>query len=458
MASDVQGTVREILINAIENAGKSANGGSEDSPAKPTNGSSKGLSGGKALAAAGLGAAALAPVAMKGVGKLAQELGVDTLDVIRSPEKALEGLTGSLGDRVGAGIGEKVSAKVDESGGPAGILSDTVKGALPFGGGGGGGKKGGATGVGKGRRMPVQQHVDIGAPVETVYNQWTQFELWPDFMHRVKRVTQEDDCTVSFMAKIWGRSREFTAKIETQHPDQRIKWKVSQGMTLTGVVTFHELGPRLTRVLLSFDVEPGGFIEKGGRGMRHIKRAARGDFHRFKAFIEMQEFETGAWRGVIEEGELVEEHDPEYDKDRPYSDPKDTLGEQDEDSDDEDKQADEDEDEATQKRSSGTGRASSSRSRRASNGRSTSGAGRTRAASASSSSRSASGSSGRTRKAASKTSSGGRSRSGSSASKRSGSSKTKSTSARGRGSAASSSGRSSTSKTRGRQTKSRSKS
>jgi hypothetical protein len=191
--------------------------------------------------------------------------------------------------------------------------------------------------------MPVQQSVDIGAPIETVYNQWTQFEEWPTFMHRVTRVTQEDECTISFATKIWGKTKEFTAKIETQHPDERIKWNVSQGLTHRGVVTFHELGPNLTRVLLGMDVEPGGLLEKAARGMRHVKRAARADLHRFKALIEMSGQETGAWRGVIEDGELVEEHDPSYDEEREYADVEEITGESD---DEEETEADASEDES----------------------------------------------------------------------------------------------------------------
>src|ERR671914_2178220 len=168
--------------------------------------------------------------------------------------------------------------------------------------------------------MPVQQSVDVAVPVETAYNQWTQFEDWPEFMHRVTRVTQEDDCTVSFATKIWGKTKEFEAKIDQQRPDERIKWRVSQGISHSGVVTFHELAPNLTRIELTFDVDPGSLIEKAARGMRHVKRAARADLHRFKAFIEMQEMETGAWRGVIEDCELVEDHDPSYDEERDYSD------------------------------------------------------------------------------------------------------------------------------------------
>jgi hypothetical protein len=102
-------------------------------------------------------------------------------------------------------------------------------------------------------------------------------------------------------------------------------------MDHTGLVTFHELGPNLTRVLLGFDVQPGGMLEKFARGARHVKRAARGDLHRFKAFIEMAERETGAWRGVIEDGEVVQEHDRSYDKKRDYTDVDELVGQRDSD-------------------------------------------------------------------------------------------------------------------------------
>ena len=176
----------------------------------------------------------------------------------------------------------------------------------------------------------------MGVPLETAYNQFTQFEDWPEFMHRVTRVTQEDECTISFATKIWGKTKEFKASIVTERPDERIKWTVSQGITHSGVVTFHELAPNLTRIEVSLDVAPGSLIEKAARGMRHVKRAVRADLHRFKAFIEMQEVETGAWRGVIIDGELVESHDESYDEEREYSDVEDLRDEAEAASEDED--------------------------------------------------------------------------------------------------------------------------
>jgi uncharacterized membrane protein len=327
MAQAVSDTVRDALGNMAREALKNVGGGK---PAKTNAGP---LSGAKGVAA-GVGLAAAAPLAKKGVSAMR-----GTGRPYLKPAKAAEKAATKVGDRVGSKLKDAVSEKVDEAGGADGLAKDVASGLIPGIGGDSGGGKGGMPGVGKGRRMPVQQSVDVAVPLETAYNQWTQFEDWPEFMHRVTRVTQEDDCTVNFATKIWGKTKEFEAKIETQRPDERIKWRVSKGITHTGVVTFHELAPRLTRIELSFDVAPGSLIEKAARGMRHVKRAARADLHRFKAFIEMSELETGAWRGVIEDGELVESHDDAYDAERDYSDLeeiKDDASEPDEDDEEQD--------------------------------------------------------------------------------------------------------------------------
>jgi uncharacterized membrane protein len=362
------------------------------------------LSGTRGLAA-GAGAAALAPIAVKGVSKLIKGDGPDS--IAEAPKKLAQGAA----SKVGSKVGDKVSGKIDEAGGPSGILKDTVKSALPFGGGGGGGPKGGVDGVGKGRRMPVQQSVDIAAPIETVYNQWTQFEEWPLFMHRVTRVTQEDPCTVSFATKIWGKTKEFTAEIETQRPDERIKWRVSEGITHTGLVTFHELGPRLTRIELGLDVQPGSLLEKLARGARHIKRAARADLHRFKAFIEMLEHETGAWRGVIEDGEVVKDHPSGYDSKREYGSAEELVQGNGDDPEKgkRDKGSNGQRKTAQSRSSSGSrqtrARSSQSSSRQSSSSRGSSGGSSSRRSSGGSSSSNGSGSSGRTRSGSSRRSS-----------------------------------------------------
>ena len=147
--------------------------------------------------------------------------------------------------------------------------------------------------------------------MSVAYNQFTQFEEWPKFMHRVQSVSQEDETHLKFKTKIWLFSREFTAEIEEQRPDERILWNVTDGITHHGVATFHEIAPRLTRVEINVDVEPSGLIEKSARGMRHVKRAIRADLHRYKAYTMMNEEADGEWRGTIEDGEVKEEAESE---------------------------------------------------------------------------------------------------------------------------------------------------
>jgi uncharacterized membrane protein len=264
--------------------------------------------------AATAAAAALAPLAIKGVGKLAGSVSSNGVgDTIAAPKRAMQDATAGVSEKVSGAVKgkveEKVKGKVEEkvgqAGGPAGILKKAVKNALPFGGGDSEDDgDSGPRGIGKGRRMPVQQSIDVAVPLQTAYNQWTQFEEWPQFMHRVTRATQEDRTTVSFATKIWGKTKEFKARIVTQRPDEKIKWEVTEGINHTGWITFHEIGPQLTRLELSLDVEPGGLLAKAARGMRHVKRAARGDLHRFKAYVEALDDETGAWRGTIEDGKV----------------------------------------------------------------------------------------------------------------------------------------------------------
>jgi len=264
---------REAANNVATNARKTSKNGS--------------LTGAKGFAA-GAGLAALAPFVVKGAGKIGK----------------------GAKDTVGKGVQAGVEKTADKAGGAGGIAMKAGKSMIPglgdgdSGSSGGKGTKNDMPGVGKGRRMPIQQGVDIPAPLKTVYNQWTQFEEWPSFMHRLQSVSQEDETHVHFKTKIWGITKEFSAEIIEQRPDERIKWKVTDGVTHTGVVTFHELADRLTRVEVNIDVDPGSLIEKAGRGMRHVKRAVRADLSRFKAFVMMEEEESGSWRGKIEDGDV----------------------------------------------------------------------------------------------------------------------------------------------------------
>ena len=109
-----------------------------------------------------------------------------------------------------------------------------------------GGKK--PTGHGRGRRLPVQEFVDVAVSIDVAYDQYTQFEEFPNFMHRVEKVEQKDDSTLMWHENIWGVRRSWEAEIVEQTPNERIVWRSTGGPQVVGVITFHRLSDRLTRV------------------------------------------------------------------------------------------------------------------------------------------------------------------------------------------------------------------
>jgi uncharacterized membrane protein len=145
----------------------------------------------------------------------------------------------------------------------------------------------------------VTKSVDVNVPIQTAYNQWTQFEDFPRFMEGVKSVTQTDDTHLHWVAEIAGKDKEWDAEITEQHPDERVAWTSTAGARNAGVVTFHRLDDSTTRVTLQMDVEPEGLVENVGDWAGVLDRRVEGDMQRFKEYIESRGVETGAWRGEV---------------------------------------------------------------------------------------------------------------------------------------------------------------
>jgi uncharacterized membrane protein len=149
----------------------------------------------------------------------------------------------------------------------------------------------------------VKEAVEVEVPVHTAYNQWTQFEEFPQFMEGVEEVRQLDDRHNHWTTKIGGVKREFDTEIVDQLPDERITWRTTTGDTRQkGTVHFERLDDTHTRVELVMDIEPSG-IEKAGDMLGMIDRRVKGDMRRFKEYMEKRGGESGAWRGRIRPGE-----------------------------------------------------------------------------------------------------------------------------------------------------------
>ena len=147
----------------------------------------------------------------------------------------------------------------------------------------------------------VEKSIEVDAPISAVYNQWTQFEEFPQFMGGVTQVQQLDDKRLHWVAEIAGVKREWDAEILQQVPDQKIAWAATQGATNAGTVTFAPVGAMSTRVTLHLEYEPEGMVEAVGDKLSIVEKQAQSDLEKFKTFIEARGTASGGWRGAVNE-------------------------------------------------------------------------------------------------------------------------------------------------------------
>jgi uncharacterized membrane protein len=150
----------------------------------------------------------------------------------------------------------------------------------------------------------ISDHIDVDVPVSVAYNQWTQFESFPQFMEGVERVVQLDPKTIDWTATIAGRTKHWRAEIVDQQPDALISWRSLEGARNDGVVRFDPIDATSCRITLELDVEPEGAIEATGDALGFVSRRVKGDLERFKEFIESRGQATGAWRGRVEDRQI----------------------------------------------------------------------------------------------------------------------------------------------------------
>lgn len=145
----------------------------------------------------------------------------------------------------------------------------------------------------------TEKSIDVNVPISTAYNQWTQFEEFPQFMSDVESIEQVDDRRLHWVVKIAGVDREFDAEITEQRPDERIAWRSTSGVGHAGVVTFHKLDDNTTRIMFQLEMVPDSTIEAAAEKVGVLSLAAERDMKNFKEFIESRGTESGEWRGEI---------------------------------------------------------------------------------------------------------------------------------------------------------------
>jgi hypothetical protein len=242
-----------------------------------------------------------AEAATKRVSSLSDRL----TSVAENPEQGLRTALGR-GEKRGESNGQ------DDGESPRGALSqgfanlrEKIKNAIG----------GGSGGQGKKLKVTViSEDIDIGLPLRTTYNLWTRFADFPSFMKKVESVEQASDETTNWKAQVFWSHRTWEATIVEQVPDSHIVWR-SKGPKghVDGAVSFTELGPNLTRVMMVLEYNPQGLFERTGNLWRAQGRRARLEFQHFRrhamANVLLHQEDVEGWRGEIRDSEVVTTHE-----------------------------------------------------------------------------------------------------------------------------------------------------
>ncbi|MFD5778471.1 SRPBCC family protein [Streptomyces sp. NPDC126933] len=248
--------------------------------------------------------------------ELSRYLSAQVDHVVEKAGEKLTGVTGKLTDvAANGGMLPAIGSSLLKGESPVkaffaqkakGVKDSIVGKAKELVGGGKGKGKAGDTKV-----TSIIEVLDLGVPLRFAYDHWTQYEKFGSFTKGVRNVSQSDEVTTDWKVKVGPSTRGFKATVQEQVPDERIVW-TSEGAkgTTRGAVSFHELGPSLTRIVLVVEYYPSGFFEKTGNLWRAQGRRLRLDFKHFQRYVTLTEEEPeDAWRGEIRDGEVVRTHE-----------------------------------------------------------------------------------------------------------------------------------------------------
>ncbi|WP_433723127.1 SRPBCC family protein [Nocardia sp. CA-129566] len=258
-------------------------------------------------------------------------------------QQSVQNLAGTLTERAVAGLSRRVSRTADRlndyADGSGGNLLAAVTGVEKLAGGaspfraalsGGMSKLGDSVqetfetvkesltgGKGKGgtkklKLTNIVEQIDVGVPIDLAYDQWTQFADFPKFTKKLEQVEQVSDEKLTWTGKVFWSRRTWESTIIEQVPFERIVWR-SKGAKgyIDGAVTFHEITPDLTRILMVLAYHPQGVFEKTANLWRAAGRRCRLELKHFQRHVMTEAVlhsdDIVGWHGEIRDGEVVED-------------------------------------------------------------------------------------------------------------------------------------------------------
>ena len=135
------------------------------------------------------------------------------------------------------------------------------------------------------RSLPIQVSIDVAVPADVAWEQWGEFCYFPEGAHRVTNVKRDGEWLSGQLTG--ASSRDWEAEVIDERENESFAWRSTEGSDSAGLVTFHELSDRLTRIELTLDVVPVDLAEAAALAVHLADRRVKAELRRFKAHVEL---------------------------------------------------------------------------------------------------------------------------------------------------------------------------
>ena len=138
--------------------------------------------------------------------------------------------------------------------------------------------------AGMAKRPPIQVSVDVAVPLPIAWREWISFSAFTEGLHQIEDIERDGD-------QLFGRTTgqkpvDWAADIVDERDQESFAWRSTEGSDCAGLVTFHRLSDRLTRIELDLDVLPTAPTEVVALALHLADRRAETTLRRFKAEVE----------------------------------------------------------------------------------------------------------------------------------------------------------------------------
>ena len=131
----------------------------------------------------------------------------------------------------------------------------------------------------------VDNTIEVSADIREVYEVWTAFEDFPEFMEVVERIDLSTEDSLHWVAVVEDDVVEWDTDVIEYVQDQSVSWRAIDGRE-TGKVTFEKVGAGETKVHYQLDYDPKAWEGEPDATRRWMRKRVDQDLKAFKAVIE----------------------------------------------------------------------------------------------------------------------------------------------------------------------------